>query len=126
MRHAVQGVEGTASVRCVKEEGVDVVILDVGGEGYAPKFAVGASPPLENGSLADLDSCSAAVIHVDVLAVVDGDVPSVGEISGAEEGRAAQGRDHVDGAGGRAEGMLEEAFLCCGGGGSVGDMKYFR
>ena len=125
MRHAVQGVEGTASVGCVEEEGVDVGTLDVGGEGDAPKFAGGASRPFENGGLTDLDLCSAAVIHVDVLAVIDGNVPSVGELSGAEKGRLAQGRDHVDGAGGRAEGMLEVAFVCCGGGGSVGDMEDF-
>ena len=33
VRHAIEGVEGAAPVRCVKEKGVDVCILDVGGEG---------------------------------------------------------------------------------------------
>ena len=80
---------------------------------------------MENGGLADVDPRGAAVIDVDLVAVVDGDITGLGELAGALKGRAVQGRDHVDGTRGRAEGVLQFAFLRRGGIVSVGDMEYF-
>ena len=69
--HAVEGVERAAAVQRVQEEGVGVSILDVGGEGGAPQLSFGAPPPLENSGLANLNFGGAAVVYVDLLAVVD-------------------------------------------------------
>ena len=67
-----------------------------------------ASPPLEDCSLADLYFCSAAVVEFDVVAIVHGHIPGVGELAGAEERRATQVRDHVDGACWVTERLLEK------------------
>ena len=125
VRHVVEGVEGDAAVQRVEEEGVGVVILGIGSKWDAPQFGFGSLPPLENGVLTDLDFGSAAVVDIDLFAVVDCGVSVIGEFSGAEEVCTVQGRDHVDGPGGCAQGMLEEALLGGGGGGAVRDMEDF-
>ena len=59
----------------IKEKRIGADICGVGLEGYAPELGLGASPNFEDRRLRHSDFCGAAVKDVDLVAVVDGDVP---------------------------------------------------
>ena len=124
VRHAVESVEGAAAVGRVQEQDVCVVMFDVGGEGGMPQLTGGVLSPLDDGGLANLYFGNAIVAHVDFAAVVDEDVPGADKLASAEEGGAAQERDHVDGAGRRVQGVPEQADFCRGGGITVSHIEY--
>ena len=95
--NVVEGIEGTLAIGAVQEQHVGVDIPDVAGEWDAPEPLARALPPLEDSGLANVYPGSAAVVDVDLVAVIDGNVPGVGELAGAEQRCAAEGWDHVNG-----------------------------
>ena len=80
---AVQRVKGVAAVGADKKQRVGVGVFDGVGEWDAPEAFAWASPPLEDGGFADMNPGGAAVVYVDLVAVVDGNISCVGEFAGA-------------------------------------------
>ena len=74
----VEGIEGAATIRAVQEQRVGVDIFDAPGKWDALEFLAWAPPPLEDSGLADVNPGIAAVVDIDLAAVVDGGVPGVG------------------------------------------------
>ena len=74
---------------------------------------------------ADMNTGGAAVVYIDLVAVIDGDVSFVSEFAGAQQGRSAQRQDHIDGSSGIPERLLEEANLRGWGGVAICDMEDF-
>ena len=72
------------AIGAVQEQRVGVDVADVVGEWNAPESLGRASPPLEDCGLTELYFGRAAVVYVDLVAVIDGDVPCVGKFAGAE------------------------------------------
>ena len=62
-----------------------VEMCDVGLEEDAPELSLWASPPFEDCRLRHSDFCCAAVKHVDLVAVTDGDISCLGKFSTAEK-----------------------------------------
>ena len=82
-RDVVYCVDGVADVGAVEEQRVGVDVIDSAGEGDAPEAFTGASPTLEDGGFTDMNTGGAAVVHVDLVGVVDGDIFCVNEFAGA-------------------------------------------
>ena len=76
---------------------------------------------MKDGGSIDMNTGGAAVVCIDLVAVVDDDVPCVGEFTCAQQGRAAQRRDHINGSSGIPERLLEEANLRGWGGVAICD-----
>ena len=92
---------------------VGVDVFNVAGKWHAPKFVARAPPLLEDRGLADCYFCCSSVVNIYFLAVVDADVPGVGELARAEEQGAVEGWDHVDCACSVPDGVLEKADVGC-------------
>ena len=95
--NVIEGIEVAATIGAIQEQRVGVDVLDVAAEWDAPEPLARALPPLEDSGLANVYPGSAAVVDVDLVAVIDGNVPGVGELAGAEQRCAAEGWDHVNG-----------------------------
>ena len=70
----------------IKGKRIGVEICDLGLEGDAPELGLGASSSFEYFSLRHSDFCGAAVKDVDLVAIVDGDVPCFGKFDATKEG----------------------------------------
>ena len=72
------------AVGAVEEQRVGVDVFDGAGEGDSPEAFTWASPPLEDRGLSDMNPGGVAVVYVDLVAVVDGDISCVGNFAGAQ------------------------------------------
>ncbi len=124
--HGVRRVQTLMFVWMVKEEGVSILVSDIGHQGDTPKLSPRAYVPSEDSYLGYSDLGHWGIVKIDLTVIVDGSVASLDHFYGAEERVAHKGWDNVDGACWFRQFVVQFVIFSCSCCGTIGEIEHGR